>query len=171
MSGRLILIFLFFFSGVLSLPQASLVNLAKCTTWCSRNYPNPAVNCILPAIQGQGPCYVCGPLKTAPSQQLCGGACKDTSNDIKNCGACGHVCPTGASCVSGSCKCTATSTSTTVFCTVGASTYPTCTINFPDEGGDLLCCCGDGSSCCCEVPGRPAPTTTSTIITTTTTSC
>ncbi|KAJ5688690.1 hypothetical protein N7462_003082 [Penicillium macrosclerotiorum] len=70
---------------------ASVVDLAKCTSWCSKNYPNAATNCILPAVRGQGPCYVCGPLKTSPTQQLCSGACKDTSTDSKNCGSCGKV--------------------------------------------------------------------------------
>ncbi len=37
----------------------------------------------------------------------CGAACVDPSSDPANCGACGHVCGTGQSCVAGACACLA----------------------------------------------------------------
>jgi hypothetical protein len=38
--------------------------------------------------------------------QSCNGQCVDTLTDTNNCGTCGIVCPSGASCNSGSCQCT-----------------------------------------------------------------
>ncbi|RAH48815.1 uncharacterized protein BO95DRAFT_460672 [Aspergillus brunneoviolaceus CBS 621.78] len=55
---------------VWSTPQTSVTNLAKCTDWCYKNYQNPSSTCVFPALTGQGPCYVCGPLKTSQSQQV-----------------------------------------------------------------------------------------------------
>jgi hypothetical protein len=39
---------------------------------------------------------------------MCSGKCADLKTDSANCGKCGTVCPTGATCVQGSCQCTAT---------------------------------------------------------------
>jgi hypothetical protein len=36
---------------------------------------------------------------------VCGGACTDLQIDPANCGTCGHVCASGASCNNGSCAC------------------------------------------------------------------
>jgi hypothetical protein len=73
------------------IPQTSPLNLAQCTTWCLKNYQNPAITCIAPALTGQGPCYICGPFKSSPSQQVCNKVCKNTSTDPKNCGQCGKT--------------------------------------------------------------------------------
>jgi hypothetical protein len=68
-----------------------VIKLAECTQWCLKNYPNPATTCLLPALSAKGPCYVCGPFKTSPTQQLCKGACTDTASDKKNCGQCNNA--------------------------------------------------------------------------------
>src|SRR5262245_51650650 len=36
---------------------------------------------------------------------MCNGACVDTKTDDKNCGKCGTVCPTGATCTASACQC------------------------------------------------------------------
>jgi len=77
---------------------------SECAQWCAANFPNPGEVCTAPAAHGTGPCYVCGPLKTSPTQQLCGGECKETSTDNSNCGACGNICPSGFECQAGVCK-------------------------------------------------------------------
>ena len=62
---------------------------SDCAQWCAANFANPGKDCTSLAAKGTGPCYVCGPLKTTPTEQLCSGACSDTSSDNNNCGACG----------------------------------------------------------------------------------
>jgi len=79
---------------------------SACAHWCAANFANPGADCTSLAAHGQGPCYVCGPSKTSPTEQLCNGACSETSTDSKNCGKCGTVCPAGSTCSSGACKCT-----------------------------------------------------------------
>ena len=41
--------------------------------------------------------------KCPTGQTSCSGVCTDTSTNLQNCGACGHACGTGTSCVSGAC--------------------------------------------------------------------
>ncbi|MCB9644156.1 MAG: hypothetical protein H6728_13860 [Myxococcales bacterium] len=41
--------------------------------------------------------------KCAPSEDLCNGSCVDLEKDDKNCGSCGHVCPTGQHCAANAC--------------------------------------------------------------------
>lgn len=62
-----------------------------CAKWCAANFPKPGSDCTSLAAHGQGPCYTCGPKKSSPTRLLCGGACRDTSSDSNNCGACGNV--------------------------------------------------------------------------------
>ena len=64
---------------------------SDCAQWCAANFPNPGNVCTAPAAHGKGPCFDCGPHKTSPTEQLCGGVCSETSSDSKNCGGCGNV--------------------------------------------------------------------------------
>ncbi len=41
------------------------------------------------------------------SGTLCAGVCTDLSKDQDNCGKCGKICPSGMSCISGTCECVA----------------------------------------------------------------
>ena len=99
-----------------------------CAHWCADNFPEPGNVCTAPAAHEQGPCYVCGPLKKSPTEQLCSGVCRETSTDVENCGQCGKMvsskfllhllqysrleltdprlqCLSGAICDTSSCKC------------------------------------------------------------------
>jgi hypothetical protein len=62
-----------------------------CARWCAANFPHPGADCTSLAAHGEGPCYVCGPLKTSQTEMLCGGRCSETSSDGQNCGGCGKV--------------------------------------------------------------------------------
>src|SRR6185436_4225184 len=37
-------------------------------------------------------------------KQLCSGVCRNTTTEPQNCGACGHVCGAGLTCVNGQCQ-------------------------------------------------------------------
>jgi len=113
---------------------------SDCAHWCAANFANPGSDCTSLAAHGGGPCYICGPRKTSPTEQLCDGKCSETSSDAKNCGACGKSCPTGAACQSSSCICT-------------NSNKPPCNGQCPDLNTDNNNCgtCGNvcpaGSTC------------------------
>ena len=62
---------------------------SQCAHWCADNFANPGEDCTSLAAHGGGPCYVCGPLKTSPSEELCNAVCTDTNTDNNNCGKCG----------------------------------------------------------------------------------
>jgi hypothetical protein len=49
----------------------------------------------------------CGPHKPpcATTEQDCGGICRDLTNDVKNCGACGVACGANESCEAAKCEC------------------------------------------------------------------
>ena len=79
----------------------------------------------------------CDPVTCAAPFQCCGETCANLQNDIKNCGACGTVCP-GA----------------TPYCDKGTCGTPPCL------GGTMcpgtLCCglrCCTAGQICCEIPG------------------
>ncbi|PYH75478.1 integrin alpha N-terminal domain-containing protein [Aspergillus uvarum CBS 121591] len=77
---------------------------STCAQWCQ--HQNLDQTCKPLAAKGQGPCYTCGPARKAATQELCSGACTDTSTDSKNCASCGTVCPAGSTCSQGVCTCT-----------------------------------------------------------------
>jgi hypothetical protein len=152
-----------FVTTALSLAQTgSPDGNSVCAQWCSAHFPNPGKICTAPAAHGMGPCYICGPLKTSPSeQQLCGIACTDTNSDSSNCGSCGNVCASGI-CVNGACSCNGASCggiqscSGDCFCFRGSSTAGFCGENTPcDEDPDCAsdADCAAGSMCaidtCC----------------------
>jgi hypothetical protein len=62
-----------------------------CIQWCTQNLAREALSCIGLAALGTGPCYICGPHKSSPTEQLCSGSCAQTNTDNKNCGKCGNV--------------------------------------------------------------------------------
>jgi hypothetical protein len=64
---------------------------SACTQWCAANFANPGGTCTSLAAKGGGPCYICGPLKTSQTEQLCKGVCSETKTDSNNCGGCGKV--------------------------------------------------------------------------------
>ena len=53
---------------------------------------------------------------SAPCTSMCGGMCVDTKTDATNCGKCGVACPSGSTCVQGTCQC---STMGQTKCTAG----------------------------------------------------
>jgi hypothetical protein len=61
-----------------------------------------ATCCIEGAICCGAQC--CGDRKI-PGLKCCSGHCTNTSSDRKNCGQCGHSCPTNTPCIDGQCAC------------------------------------------------------------------
>jgi hypothetical protein len=82
---------------------------SACAHFCQQLPPGPQRGqCVSDAAHGTGLCYQCGPAAPGTSLTLCGTTCVDTSNDVTNCGGCGHVCPTGETCTNGQCAATCT---------------------------------------------------------------
>lgn len=83
----------------------------------------------------------------APDRKLCcGTSCVDPASDVQNCGACGHACPTGESCLGGT-------------CTRETTGKGSCSNGIDDDGDGLTDCadtsdCADGTACrrgiCCH---------------------
>ena len=84
-------------NGVCTDPTHDNANCGGCNAGCA------AGTSCQPVTTGgstTGQCKAdCGGNLTA-----CGSSCKDTQNDPANCGACGHGCNSGESCVAGQCK-------------------------------------------------------------------
>lgn len=81
--------------GIISTSSASADALeegpgyVECVIWCAAHHFR-LDECAIPALHRKGPCYECGPCKTAASKKLCDKKCVDTSNDTSNCGVCGN---------------------------------------------------------------------------------
>jgi hypothetical protein len=93
--------------------------------------------CIAPATcNGSGGCVCPNGLPA------CNGQCPDLQTDPANCGACGHACPAGSTCVAGVCCVGAGGTcATTSDCCFGQCTNGKCCL--PDGGF-----CGSAGECC-----------------------
>ncbi|KFY02167.1 hypothetical protein V495_04727 [Pseudogymnoascus sp. VKM F-4514 (FW-929)] len=100
-------IFIIFLLGIISTSSASADALeegpgyVECVIWCAAHHFR-LDECAIPALHRKGPCYECGPCKTAASKKLCDNKCVDTSNDASNCGVCGNKCANGC-CQVGKC--------------------------------------------------------------------
>ncbi len=109
----------------------------------------PQVDNACVASRGGG--YVCanGQCSCAP-ENLCGGVCVDTSNDSRNCGHCGNVCPNGGACTGGQCACSG-----------GESVCGSACVNESNDVNHCGSCtnvCAAGASCVagqCNCPGDP----------------
>jgi GH25 family lysozyme M1 (1,4-beta-N-acetylmuramidase)/predicted alpha/beta superfamily hydrolase len=96
------------------------------------------VECVVGSDCQSGICSggVCA-LACPADQVNCGGSCRDTSTDSANCGACGHVCPAGNSCVSGQCLVASS-------CVDGVKNGKETGV---DCGGSACPACASGSTC------------------------
>lgn len=75
--------------GIITTASGQLLPLVQCVAFCNTNQLG-LINCIIPSLSEQGPCYECGPFKTNPAEELCEDECVDTSSDPDNCGRCGN---------------------------------------------------------------------------------
>ena len=71
--------------------------------------------------------------------QFCGGICTETSNDPKNCGACGNVCSPGVTCNNGTCGCRPGLTLCSGTCTDTSSNPSNCGACGNACGGGKIC--------------------------------
>ena len=46
-----------------------------------------------------------GECRCPPGTDACPGGCFDKLHDLDNCGSCGNLCPSGATCTKGTCRC------------------------------------------------------------------
>ncbi|KAF7512258.1 hypothetical protein GJ744_001826 [Endocarpon pusillum] len=152
---------IFFALLAVAVSTAAAQGNSVCAQWCAANFKTPGAECTSLAAKGTGPCYVCGPLKTSTTQQLCKGACVETNTDNKNCGSCGNVCPSDTACRSGVCRPLSNCNNAEVcgFTPCGGpGQYCWCQ---PDETGAGFCnipgLCSDFTDCTtfndCPVPG------------------
>jgi hypothetical protein len=101
----------------------------------------------------------CG-LACNPGWAFCGSStCHDLSGDLSNCGSCGHVCPTGNTCVNGTCTPCGPSTCAGC-CDANGVCQPGTTHDVCGRGGALCESCTPKQSCdglgVCRCPNHPA---------------
>jgi hypothetical protein len=77
-------------------PTILAIDAVSVRTHLTAYYASLGVSVTVPPFE-QFLCGGCG--------VLCGGTCVDKSTNASNCGACGNVCPSAASCVSSACVC------------------------------------------------------------------
>lgn len=107
---------------------------------CNGLVCRPSEVCLL--VNGTDACSCNGGPACAVGESCCQtpAACKNLTTDSGNCGACGHVCPTGFTCVAAACKCV-----NAAECNAGTAGTFTC------DGAGLCECngqaCLDGERC------------------------
>ncbi len=120
---------------------------ARLVTFAGVSLLVSAIACSTPAAIG------------CPSTQVvCGDACANLARDAKNCGACGHACPLGASCFAGVCNAASACDAGTTLCPDGqcrdtcgtqgcTSPLTSCGGACVDTSADPLHCGGCGTAC------------------------
>jgi Stigma-specific protein, Stig1 len=106
-----------------------------------------------------------GRAQTCPSGQIaCGNSCVNLSNNLQNCGACGHECASGAVCTAGVCGAVARLAPNPVFACKFTSGKLSGTTDAPTLSGPVNAPCSDnyGSSgaqvtvvFACQFPSGP----------------
>ena len=68
---------------------------------------------------------ICSDVCTNPTESVCLSGCVPLSSDPANCGICGHICPTGATCIQGACVSSGSTTTCPGQCVRHAHRSPT----------------------------------------------
>jgi hypothetical protein len=111
---------------------------------------------------------------TVNNSICCGGICVDSTSDPQNCGGCGHVCPTGATCEFAKCSCPDDQTNCNDHCVDTQTDHDHCGSCETHcgacqecQGGQCVAkTCAEGTVCCqgncvplCLSGDQPDPTT------------